>query len=80
VSSDLLRRAATVLRERADRVPEHFLVEVTADEPEAMHPGVGHALADLLDAFAENDWSEGAPSLEATRVLAVARAVLGDTP
>ena len=41
------------------------------------HPEVAKAVADLLDAFAGDDWSLGVPSLEATHALAVARAYLG---
>lgn len=93
MSGDLLREAAVLLRDGAEALPERFLIEVTKDTPEDMHPGVGLALADWLD-FAAIE-AEGAEFVAhnaanhvmsgvepayppaTKRALAVARAILG---
>jgi hypothetical protein len=91
MSGDVLRSAASVLRERAGACDGWYTAEAWATtapfnlpiEPAdaayiaTMHPLVGLALADLLDREAAFAEHEGVPAHVET--LAVARAVLGES-
>lgn len=51
-SADRFREASKRLRSAADMLPEKYLVEVTEDTPERMHPDVAKAAASWLDLMA----------------------------
>lgn len=73
--------------EGAEDLPPRYVVDepmsngANADYIAAMHPDVGHALADWLETAAEYvaDDSPTHPT-HVVRALAVARAILGDQP
>lgn len=85
MSAEILRKAASLMRERAEAAtPGPWIpFDADADHIASWHPAVALAVADWLDATAD-DWDRStAPipvsdiRLDARAALAVARAYLG---